>query len=51
MPVCKSCNSRKKANPPGPWLDRFAEAFPDQHEALVALTFEHASSLDMDEVA
>jgi hypothetical protein len=33
------------------WLDRFAAAFPDQYEALVALTFEHASSLDMDEVA
>jgi 5-methylcytosine-specific restriction endonuclease McrA len=51
VPACKTCNSSKSNRGPSPWLKRFAMAFPDQFEAFVALTFEHNSSLDMDEVA
>jgi 5-methylcytosine-specific restriction endonuclease McrA len=51
VPACKPCNSGKKDRDPGPWLCRFAAAFPDQFEELVALSFEHPSSLDMLEVA
>jgi 5-methylcytosine-specific restriction endonuclease McrA len=51
VPACRSCNSTKKAAAPGPWLERFAAAFPGQFADLAALTFEHASSLDMDGVA
>lgn len=50
VPACKSCNSGKKDAAPGPWLERFASAFPDQFVDLAALTFEHLSSLHLDEV-
>jgi 5-methylcytosine-specific restriction endonuclease McrA len=47
VPACHPCNSGKKNQQPGPWLDRFAAAFPDQFEAFVALTFEHGASLEV----
>lgn len=50
VPACLSCNSSKNNGDPLPWVLRFMEAFPDQFESLTALTYEHASSLDLDEV-
>lgn len=50
VPACKPCNSGKRDREPGPWIMRFAAAFPDQFEALFALSFEHASSLDLSEL-
>jgi len=51
VPACKSCNSSKSDRDPTLWVARFAAAFPDQFEALVGLSFEHPSSLDMLEVS
>jgi 5-methylcytosine-specific restriction endonuclease McrA len=51
VPACQSCNSSKSDRDPTPWVARFAVAFPDQFEALVGLSFEHPSSLDMLEVS
>jgi hypothetical protein len=50
VPACLPCNSGKNNGDPLPWVLRFMEAFPDQYESLAALTFEHASSLDLDTV-
>lgn len=51
VPCCTTCNSRKRDRDPAPWIERFCLAFPDEAIALIALTFEVSSSLDMEEVA
>lgn len=47
IPACFSCNSSKKDHDPAPWVQRFADAFPDQFESLFALALEMPSSLDI----
>ncbi len=48
VPACTTCNSRKKAADPSPWLTRFCIAFPDLFANFVSLNFEAAGFFDPD---
>jgi hypothetical protein len=40
VPACISCNSRKNASTPLPWVERGFMAFPDQWHDLLTLAIE-----------
>jgi hypothetical protein len=42
-PACGRCNSAKKDQVPGPWVDRGMAALPDLWIDLVALALEHVT--------
>lgn len=46
VPACTTCNSSKKDTDPGPWLLRFADAFPDLFNNLLDLAYEHIAHSD-----
>lgn len=43
VPACRTCNSKKRDQEPGPWVELGIAAFPDQWLDLIALAFEHGT--------